>query len=38
VDIAAFQRLLEPVWERFLVTPELRQLAEDMRALAPAAG
>lgn len=38
VDIAAFQRLLEPVWERFLVTPELRQLAEDMRALAPASG
>jgi TRAP-type C4-dicarboxylate transport system substrate-binding protein len=33
VDIPAFQRQLEPVWERFLTTPELRQLADDIRAM-----
>jgi tripartite ATP-independent transporter DctP family solute receptor len=30
VDTAAFQERVQPVWDRFLVTPALRQLAEDV--------
>jgi tripartite ATP-independent transporter DctP family solute receptor len=38
VDTPAFQARLEPVWDRFLVTPELRQLADDIRAMDPGGG
>ncbi|MCG8442849.1 MAG: TRAP transporter substrate-binding protein, partial [Caulobacterales bacterium] len=33
VDQAAFAALMEPVWDRFLTTPALRRLAEDILAL-----
>lgn len=38
VDIPAFRRLLEPVWEQFLTTPELRRLVAEIRALDVPAG
>ena len=33
IDHAAFARRMKPVWDRFLVTPELRRLAEDIHAV-----
>lgn len=33
IDRAAFEALVEPVWDRFLTTPALRRLAEDIRAV-----
>jgi TRAP-type C4-dicarboxylate transport system substrate-binding protein len=35
-DRPAFERLMEPVWARFLSTPALRRLAEDFQAMGEA--
>ena len=35
-DRAAFERLMQPVWERFLSTPALRRLAQDIQSLGEA--
>jgi tripartite ATP-independent transporter DctP family solute receptor len=36
VDRPAFEAAVAPVWDRFLSTPQLRQLAKSIRALGPA--
>jgi tripartite ATP-independent transporter DctP family solute receptor len=33
IDVKAFQARMLPVWERFMTTPELRGLVEEVRAL-----
>lgn len=36
VDRAAFAKAMEPVWDRFVRTPEMRRLVEDVRNLGTA--
>lgn len=37
LDRPAFEAAVAPVWDKFLSTPSLRQLAADIRAMGPAA-
>ena len=37
-DIDAFVQKVKPVWDKYLTTPALRQLADDIQAMAPAGG
>jgi tripartite ATP-independent transporter DctP family solute receptor len=37
IDRAAFETLVTPVWDKFLTTPALRTLANDIRAMGEAA-